>query len=107
MTGARTERTAVVAIWREGRDDRVDITSVQRRQVTADDLRRTRIDRGKDGRPNVMSPVDGHLAAVGAKHDREIVRGLAHNGHRPVDVRTIVAVEMRHELQHSTATMTG
>ena len=45
VAGMRTDRTAVVAIRREGRDDRISITSVHCRKVTVDDLRRTRIGR--------------------------------------------------------------
>src|SRR3954451_10235582 len=55
VAGMGTDRTAVVAIRREGRDDSISITSVHRRQVAVDDLRRTRIGRWKDRRPNVMS----------------------------------------------------
>src|SRR4051812_3192680 len=46
VAGMRTDRTAVVAIRREGRDDRISITGVHRRQITSHDRRRTRIGRG-------------------------------------------------------------
>ncbi len=99
-------QAAEVPIRGEGAHYRVDVTSIQRGLVAADDITGVGLPGLEYGRPDVAPLVERPLAAVGAEHHRAVVGGFDDDRHRPGQFPPVVG-HVRQQFDHGPAADDG